>query len=126
RTTPWAGFRYKLKALTLANAIAKVSPDAARRLFAALKEPFSVQAMEIDRLTTAAALAHAVDFKALCQPVIAATEPYVPWDFRFLSQRRECYAAVGDARLPIATRELEEYLSMEPLALASGLGGGQQ
>ena len=126
RTTPWAGFRYKLKALTLANTIAKVSPDAARRLFNALKEPFSVRAMEVDRLTTAAALARAVDFKGLCQPVVAATEPHVPWDFRFLSQRRDCYLLVGDARLAVATRELEEYLSKEPLALASGLGGGQQ
>ena len=41
--TPWAAFRYKLKALVLANVVAKISPDAARRMFHALGEPFSVR-----------------------------------------------------------------------------------
>ena len=126
RASPWAGFRYKLKALTLALTLAKTSPESAVRLFHALEEPFSVRAMEIDRLTTAAALARAADFKGLCRPVIAATEPYVPWDLRFLSQRRDCYVVVGDPRVGAATRELEEYLANEPLALASGLGAAQQ
>src|SRR5207245_3694524 len=48
RVSPWAGFRFKLKALTLANVAAKLSGQVARRMFAALQEPFSVRAMEID------------------------------------------------------------------------------
>src|SRR5205823_5926356 len=38
RATPWAGYRYKLKALTLANTLGKASPEAARRLFRALEQ----------------------------------------------------------------------------------------
>jgi spermidine synthase len=121
RISPWAGFRFKLKALTLANVVAKHSPQVARRMYAALQEPFSVRAMEVDRLTTAAALSRMIDFEGLCRPVIAAAEPYVPWTFRFLAQRRECYDIVSDSRRTVAARELNEFLEVEPVALASGL-----
>ena len=33
--------------------------------------------------------------------------------------RRDCYQATNDARLPAALRDLDEYLSREPLALAT-------
>jgi len=121
RVSPWAGFRFKLKALTLANVAAKLSGQVARRMFAALQEPFSVRAMEIDRLTTAAALARLIDFESLCQPLIAAAEPHVPWTLRFLSERRDCYQATRDPGRELATRDLNEFLAAEPLALASGL-----
>ena len=121
RVSPWAGFRYKLKALTLANVAAKFSVPVARRMFTALQEPFSVRAMEVDRVTTAVALARLIDFNGLCQPVIAASEPHVPWTLRFLSDRRDCYEATRDSRRELAARDLSEFLAAEPLALASGL-----
>src|SRR5207245_9205650 len=98
------GFRFKLKALTLANVAAKLSGQVARRMFAALQEPFSVRAMEIDRLTTAAALARLIDFKGLCRPLMAAAEPHVPWTLRFLSERRDCYQATRGSGRGLATR----------------------
>ena len=90
-------------------------------MFAALGEPFSVRAMEVDRLTAAATISRLFEFKDRCAGVVAASEPHVPWDVKFLALRRDCYLAAGDQRAERAARELNEYLSAEPLALASGL-----
>src|SRR5205807_8888362 len=99
RVSPWGTFRFKLKALVLANVVAKLSPTSARRMLAALGEPFSVRAMEADRVTTAATISRLVDFKGLCAPLVGLSEPHVPWDLKFLVLRRDCYQLVGDPRL---------------------------
>jgi len=125
RVSPWATFRFKLKALVLANVVAKLSPKSARRMLAALGEPFSVRAMEVDRVTTAATISRMVDFKGLCAPLVGLSEPHVPWDLKFLVLRRDCYQLVGDPRLRRAERDLEDFLLAEPLALASGVGPDQ-
>jgi spermidine synthase len=125
RVSPWSAFRFKLKALVLANVVAKLSPSAAHRMLAALDDPFSVRAMEVDRVTTAATISRLVDFKGLCAPLVGLSEPYVPWDLKFLILRRDCYQAVGDTRARRAELDLNDYLLAEPVALASGLGARQ-
>jgi predicted membrane-bound spermidine synthase len=125
RVSPWSAFRFKLKALVLANVVAKVSPTAARRMLAALDAEFSVRAMEMDRITTAATISRLVDFKGLCAPLVGLAEPHVPWDLKFLALRRDCYQLVGDGRARRAELDLNEFLQAEPLALASGLGPQQ-
>jgi spermidine synthase len=122
RVSPWSTFRFKLKALVMANLVAKLSPTSARRMLAALGGPFSVRAMEVDRITTAANISRLVDFKGLCAPLVGMSEPHVPWDLKFLVLRRDCYQLAGDPRARRAERELNEYLLAEPLALASGVG----
>jgi hypothetical protein len=65
-----------------------------------------------------AELAGRFDFKGACREPVNALEPYVPWTAEFVVMRHDCYQATGDPRLASALRDLDEYLSGEPLPLA--------
>ena len=52
---------------------------------------------------------------------VGRLEPHVPWDQAFLSLRVDCYEASGDPRRETARRELLDFLSREPLPLATGI-----
>ena len=121
RTDPWALPPFKQKALDLAGALAGRGPAAARRVFDALGAPLAVRALEDDRLIARATLTPAVDFKGLCRDAVGRLEPHVPWNQTFLSLRLDCYEATGDPRRDVARRELLDFLSREPLPLASGI-----
>ncbi len=114
---PWPQLRLKQLALDLAAAVGKQRPATARGLFDALKLPFSVRATETTRLLTRVDLTAHFDFRGACREAISELEPHVPWTGVFLGMRRDCYAATGDQRLPIAIRDLNEFLSHEPQAL---------
>jgi len=118
RTDPWPPLRYKQQALELAGAIGARQPRSAKLLFDALAERFSVQAVDTLRQLTRLNLAVPLDFRGVCQVAIGGLEPHVPWSYPFLVMRRDCYQATNDARLPAALRDLDEYLSREPLPLA--------
>lgn len=77
--------------------------------------------MQQDRLLAVASLARSVDFRGLCRETVGAFEPHVPWTRAFLAMRRDCYDAIGDARLARATRDLNDFLSHETVPLASGI-----
>ncbi|MCC7417317.1 MAG: fused MFS/spermidine synthase [Acidobacteria bacterium] len=121
RREPWALLRLKEQAVDMAVLVGSRSPALAQRLFDALREPFSLRASEHDRLMALVSLARAADFRGLCRDAVGAFEPHVPWNAPFLSIRRGCYEMTGDPRLALATRELNDYLSGEPLPLAAGL-----
>jgi hypothetical protein len=121
RHDPWPLTQLKQKAVALAGAIGDLDRDAARRMHAALREPFAVRAIDEDRLGTMANLTRVVDFPGLCRDAVGAFEPHVPWTGRFLGLRRDCYEAVGDPRLEIATRDIIEFMSAEGLPLESGI-----
>jgi hypothetical protein len=118
RTDPWPLLRYKQQAVELAGAVGARQPQRARLLFDALAERFSVQAMDTPRQITRVNLATALDFRSVCQEAVGALEPCVPWSEPFLVMRRDCYQATNDARLTAALRDLDEYLSREPVPLA--------
>jgi hypothetical protein len=86
-------------------------------LFDALKEPFSVRAADTPRLLARADLTVRFDFRGACQEAIGDLEPHVPWTGAFLALRRDCYQATGNPRLAAALRDLDEFLSREPLPL---------
>jgi spermidine synthase len=119
RTDPWPPLRYKQQALDLAGAVGARQPRSAKLLFDALAQRFSVQAADTLRQLTRVNLAMPLDFRSVCQEAIGGLEPHVPWSHPFLVMRRDCYQATNDARLPAARRDLDEYLSREPLALAT-------
>ena len=118
RVDPWPQMRFKQKALNLAAAVSAGQPATSRRLFDALKEPFSVLAADTTRMVTRAELSVRFDFRGACQEGIGGLEPHVPWTQAFLVMRRDCYQATSDPRLPDAVRDLDEFLSREPLPLA--------
>ena len=77
-----------------------------------------MQAVDTLRQLTRVNLAVPLDFRGVCQEAIGGLEPHVPWSYPFLVMRRDCYQATNDARLPAALRDLDEYLSREPVPLA--------
>jgi len=118
RKDPWPALRFKQGALGIATTLGAKDRGAAKRLFEALREPFSVRSVDESRMLTSAELATRLDFAALCRQPVAALEPFAPWNEGFLRMRRQCYGATNDPRLARATIDLEEFLSREPLPLA--------
>jgi hypothetical protein len=125
QTSPWATTGFKKRALDLAETVGGRNPRLAGQLFSALQTPFSVAAVNEQRLMTRTKLAQVADFKGLCRDAIAPLEQYVPWNAAYLSMRRDCYAMTGDSRLTQATRDVVDYVAMEPLPLNSGLPATQ-
>ena len=121
RRDPWALPRFTQKAVTRAHVLGSANPAIARRMMAALSEPFAVKVADLQRRIAFAFLTPLVDFAALCGSALAALEPNVPWASDFLIMRRRCYQETGDPRLAVATRELNEYLSMQGLPLGAGV-----
>ena len=121
RIDPWPLTFFKRRAMALASTLAARQPAFAPGLFAALKEPFAVRALEVDRLALLAELTPRIDFKGLCQDAVGALEPHVPWNESFLSLRRNCYHALGDPRVDKATHDLIEFARQEPMPLERGL-----
>jgi spermidine synthase len=110
RTDPWPIARFKERVFQLAEILASQDQHLARRMFDALGQPLAVYANEDARLLTRAEMTRRVDFKGLCRDAVDALEPHVPWTERFLRLRRDCYQAAADPRLPVAVRDLDEYL----------------
>jgi spermidine synthase len=121
RSDPWPLPRFKEQAMALVGAIGDRAPAWSRRLFDALQPPLALQALETERLVTAAFLARHADFKGLCRDAIGKLEPAVPWNREFLEMRWSCYKAVGEPKVAVARRQLSEYLAHEPPSLAEGL-----
>jgi predicted membrane-bound spermidine synthase len=121
RREPWALPRFTQKAVGRAQILGGANPTIARRMIAALSEPFSVKVADHRRRVAVAFLTRQVDFKGLCGEAIGALEPDVPWVGDFLMLRRSCYQETGHQRLAAATRELHEFLAMEGLPLDTGV-----
>ncbi len=121
RRDPWALPQFTQKGVGRAQMLGASNPALARRMIEALREPFAVKVADHRRRVAVAFLTSHADFKAMCADAIGALEPNVPWAGDFLALRRDCYAETGNSRLAAATRELNEYLSMEGLPLDTGV-----
>jgi spermidine synthase len=111
RTDPWPMTRYMEHAIQLAGILANRDAVTARRMHAALGQPFALLAAEETRLVTRAEVSKLVDFPGLCGDAVGALEPHVPWSESFLRLRRDCYQAINSPLLPVATSELDEFLA---------------
>jgi spermidine synthase len=123
---PWALLRLKQRAIDLANELGSHSPALARRMFDALGRPFALEAMREQRFSSRSSLAQLADFRHLCRDAVDPLEAHVPWTGAFLTLRRNCYEAIGDSRLAVATRDLLDFRSHEPLPLGTGVSGVAQ
>jgi spermidine synthase len=121
RRDPWALPRFTQKGVARAQMLGASNPALAPRMIEALRKPFAVKVADHRRRVAVAFLTNHADFKAMCADAIGALEPNVPWAGDFLALRRDCYAETGNSRLAAATRELNEYLSMEGLPLDTGV-----
>ena len=116
RTDPWPLLSMKERALRLANAIASRQPPLARRLSAALSQPFALAAVSDKRLLTLLNLAH-LDLATMCVAPASQLEPNFVWAEDALRWRYDCYDAAHDPRASIALRDLREFFSHEPQPL---------
>ena len=117
---PWPLQNIKEGAIALAGTLGGQSPAMARRMIAALARPFAAGALLELRATTAALLSRTAGLAGSCVEPVSALEPYAPWDRQFLLLRRECYQAVGDARLAVAERDLADFAQLETQPFAIG------
>ena len=119
RVDPWPLLRYKQKVLSLAAAIVSTDPRTGPHIYEALREPFAAHAVDNSRKMTQLDVAAMFDFKARCREPIAGLEPHVPWTGRFLTLRRDCYQLNNDPRAATASRELNDFISRQPLPIVA-------
>ncbi|RKG96318.1 spermidine synthase [Corallococcus carmarthensis] len=114
RRDPWAHRALTEAALNTALDVGQRSPELARRLYAALEQPFAASAATLQRELIRAKLAVAAGGTALCAEGLAPLEPHVPWDRALLLARAECYTQRGDPRAQAARDDLERFLAQAP------------
>ncbi|WP_347402630.1 fused MFS/spermidine synthase [Corallococcus macrosporus] len=114
RKDPWAVMPLTEAALDAALRVGERSPELARRLHAAVEQPFAASAATPQRKLTYTKLAFAAGGTALCVEGLAPLEPHVPWDRALLLARADCYAQRGDPRADMARDDLERFLAQTP------------
>ena len=95
-------------ALQLVINLERKQSDYAIRLFNALNSPFSTRIMEIKRNEALFFLAQSID-NIHVKKVLDNLEPFVPWNKRVLTVRRNVYKETGNPLLKIAQMELDEF-----------------
>jgi hypothetical protein len=117
RSDPWPIQRIFIQALRAAREIASDDPDNGRRLFDAIREPFTLDLLDDERRSALVALAFAVDLERLCVEAFRQFEPYPSWNETFLAQRVECYRKTGSPLLAAAERDLGDFRESAPPSL---------
>jgi spermidine synthase len=125
REDPWASAVVVREALTLAREVADRRPALSLPLFEAVRAPFVVRCSNHDRLNAMAELLSHVDLKTHCRDALKPLEPYITWNRNWLTLRRDCYVATHDPGARLAARDLEEFLSREPVRFGAALGTRQ-
>lgn len=121
RADPWPDPGLMRRFIDLAVGIGTADRAQGKRLFDALKEPFSAHLAEDDRLRARVRLAVRTDFPGLCREAYSAYEPHVPFQHAFLKRRLECYALHDDPKKAAAEADLLLFLDDESLPFRAGL-----
>jgi spermidine synthase len=121
RDDPWPMPLLMSRSLDVATQLTTQDKSAGRQLYAALRQPFSVSALNEERARHALEIAAKVDFKQLCVAALEPLEPYVPWNREFLSSRARCYRETGNPRAEQAQADFIAFLRNEAVPFSSGL-----
>ena len=122
RADPWSHPPVIDRLLRLSLEIARHSPEAAHKIFAAAESPFSVRMFDLKRRALLYDIARLDRESELCVRALGHFEPLVPWDLAFLTDRWQCYEKRGSPLAARALRELEKFRSNQTLPLGWGLG----
>jgi spermidine synthase len=114
RSDPWPAPSLMQAAMDLARRLALQDPQAARTLFATLREPFAVGLLDNLRRLTRIELARIAGFRELCAEAFEAFEPHPRWDREFLMGRAACYGETGHRLAGRARRDLGRFLAAAP------------
>ena len=121
RTDPWPMPSLMARVLEVIALLAKQDATAGKRLYGALRQPFSVDLLDERRRATALEIAFKVDSQQLCAEALQPFEPSVPWNRSFLSRRARCYRETKHPGEVLAEAELLAFLRNEPVPFAHGL-----
>ncbi|HEU0090707.1 MAG TPA: fused MFS/spermidine synthase [Vicinamibacteria bacterium] len=113
RGDPWPSQAAMERGLALAREIAAANPETAPRLYDALALPFSVRALEQERLFLCVLVARSGGLWERCREAMAPLERHLPWRPDMLQARADCYEHAGDPRAKRAAADLQEYLEAD-------------
>ncbi len=114
RRDPWPSPQVMQRALVLLRDVAAKDASLSPRLYAALREPFAVRALDDARTAALLELVADLPSKEACVEAWTALEPHVPWLEDQLLARRDCYRAAGH---PLGDKSADD---MELFAVCSG------
>jgi hypothetical protein len=87
--------------------------ETAPLLYDALTPPFSVRALEQERLFSRVLVARSGGLWERCREAMASLEPHLPWRPDMLRARADCYQQAGDHRAKRAAADLQEFLEAD-------------
>lgn len=124
RSDPWPSRELTERTLTVARSVAQHSKSdlIAQRLYQALKVPFSVFNGEEQRRIVWLEIGMLLDkghYGEYSLPALAAAEPNVPWQERFLKARKACYENLGSPRAAQADRDWKQFVAEQPARLGN-------
>jgi spermidine synthase len=119
RNDPWPQMDIMRRLHTLAADVSRAdaSGNAARRLYAVMRNPYVLHVLQETREQTALSLATIADAKTGSRTAAEAVrpfEPHVPWEREFLEARLNAYKKVNDPLTVLADEQLLEFLRREP------------
>jgi predicted membrane-bound spermidine synthase len=111
RTYPWANRSLIVRAFGAVAPSFDFDPAAVAKIFDALREPFSVRALDITRLEVRSATGLRRGYERYCVEALAPLEPNVPWEETLLRGRDACYGAIGGPLAAQAHADLQTFLT---------------
>lgn len=121
REDPWPLPVVMSRALDVAAAVAQEDALAARVLFEALHQPFSLELLREQRLGILIRIDAALGAQGRCAEVLAPLEPHVPWSRPFLLNRLKCYSDARHALAGRALADFDAFVRREPARFGDGL-----
>lgn len=121
RKDPWPRHEVMRKAVSETALAVAVDAPSARRVHAALREPFALHGVDDDRLESLLKLSPRVDLRGTCMEAVSNLEPHFPFRADLLALRKQCYEAVGSPRLAHAVAELDAMAREESTTFSAGL-----
>jgi spermidine synthase len=114
RNDPWIYPPLLSEVMESAVGMGRNFPEAGRRIFDALSQPFAVGLLDETRLRSRLGLAAGPNFEPLCVEALAPLEPHPFWEWDLLARRAQCYVLHDH---PLKERALDDaaaYLATEP------------
>ncbi|HEX5745816.1 MAG TPA: fused MFS/spermidine synthase [Archangium sp.] len=105
--TPWHNRVVFQDALSVGMELAEKDAALGQRMWVALEKPFLNNVGESLRLSTRLVLGTLLESGKRCAEALAAFEPHVPWNQKFLETRSRCYV---NTQHPLQDQALEDYL----------------
>ncbi len=115
RSDPWPSKFITRRGLVLAMELAQTSPEYARQLNDALRQPFAARILDGSRLHSRVVISAQLPEVGSCVEAVEAFEPHFPWIEDLLTLRADCYRKADDPRTPAADRALERFRELAVL-----------